>query len=126
MGYSPWSRKESDTTERLHFTSSLTQHAVLHLFVFTDQGWQTVPARGMMMQVPKRGCLHRILGSWSRPRLQGQCLGIWCEPSSGMIIPIVGMGDSKPSWNMAHESHWDFSVLSGTAGFCRVISESYI
>ena len=23
MGYSPWGRKESDTTERLHFTSSL-------------------------------------------------------------------------------------------------------
>ena len=23
MGYSPWGRKESDTTERLHFTSSI-------------------------------------------------------------------------------------------------------
>ena len=76
VGYSPWSRKESDTTEQLHFTSSLTQHAVLHLFVFTDQGWRTMPAGGMMMQVPKRGCLHRFLGSWSRPRLQCQCLGI--------------------------------------------------
>ena len=24
MGYSPWGRKESDTTERLHFTSLLS------------------------------------------------------------------------------------------------------
>ena len=26
MGYSPWGRKESDATERLHFTSSLLAH----------------------------------------------------------------------------------------------------
>ena len=26
MGYSPWGRKESDTTERLHFTSLFTLH----------------------------------------------------------------------------------------------------
>ena len=36
VGYSPWGRKESDTTERLHFTSSLysignsTQHSVIN------------------------------------------------------------------------------------------------
>ena len=39
----------------LFHTPSLTQHAVLYLFVFTDQGWQTMPVRGMMMQVPTKG-----------------------------------------------------------------------
>ena len=34
---------------------SLTPHALLHLFIFTAQGWQTMPARGMTMQVPTEG-----------------------------------------------------------------------
>ena len=29
VGYSPWGRKESDTTERLHFTSRVLTHFVL-------------------------------------------------------------------------------------------------
>ena len=28
MGYSPWDRKESDTTERLHFTFTLRSHGL--------------------------------------------------------------------------------------------------
>lgn len=97
----------------------------ISLYLLTKDGKPCQPEEWWCRYL-QRGCLHRILGFWSRPRLQGQCLGIWCEPCSRMIIPVVGMGDGKPSWNMAHESHWDFSVLSGTAGFCRVISEGCI
>ena len=32
MGYSPWSRKESGTTERLHFTSYQSFKTDLNLF----------------------------------------------------------------------------------------------
>lgn len=52
-------------------------------------------ARGMTMQVSTEGCPHRILGSWSRPSLQGQCLGIWYQPSPEMIIPVVEMGENN-------------------------------
>ena len=38
-----------------------------------------------------------------------------------MIIPIVGMGEDKPNWVMAHECPWDFSVHPGTAGFVGLI-----
>ena len=39
VGYSPWGRKESDTTEQLHFTSSLhtTQTPVGHFFKRADR-----------------------------------------------------------------------------------------
>ena len=37
MGHSPWGRKESDTTERLHFTLNKAEVEVfLELFCFLD------------------------------------------------------------------------------------------
>ena len=32
VGYSPWGHKESDMTERLHFTSSLLQLLIFYLY----------------------------------------------------------------------------------------------
>ena len=31
MGYSPWGRKESDTTERLHFVSIFSSRIIMRL-----------------------------------------------------------------------------------------------
>ena len=35
MGYSPWDRKESDTTEQLHFTSETIGALVFFQFLFS-------------------------------------------------------------------------------------------
>ena len=42
MGYSPWGRKESDTTERLHFTTHAvhTVHGVLRARILK---WSAIP-----------------------------------------------------------------------------------
>ena len=46
MGYSPWGRKESDTTERLHFTLFLNMHRIYILHTNIQQSVKIVISRG--------------------------------------------------------------------------------
>ena len=60
MGYSPWGRKESDTTERLHFHfSALEKEMATHSIVLAWRIPGTGEPGGLPGGLPSMG-LHRV------------------------------------------------------------------
>ena len=87
VGYSPWGHKESDTTERLHFTSYIysregngnrLQHSCLENSMDRGTWWATV---------------HGVTESWTR-------LSDWITNNTGQIVWIW----SQDSWLLLHIS----------------------
>ena len=67
MGYSPWGRKESDTTERLHFHF----HMVILGFPGGSDGRETTCNEGDLGSIPRLG---RATGGGHGNPLQYSCL----------------------------------------------------
>ena len=80
MGYSPWGRKESDMTERLHFTSlhfmddeaSLVAQMVKHLAAM-QKTW--VQSLGQEDPLEKEMATHSSIVAWRIP---------WTEKPGGL------------------------------------------
>ena len=51
VGYSPWGRKESDTTERLHFKSSFYTGQKETLTTFNSNSLNCVPCKPMLQKI---------------------------------------------------------------------------
>ena len=69
MGYSSWGRKESDTTERLHFTSLLMSPALSGKFFTTSATWEAHKGIGIQQFSCWQGRGRRKEGKTS---VQGQ------------------------------------------------------
>ena len=71
VGYSLWGRKESDTTERLHFTSRyafLVAQMVKHLSTMRETQVQSL---GWEDPLEKKKAIHSSILAWKNPMDRG-------------------------------------------------------
>ena len=64
IGYSPWGRKESDTTERLHFPCRATQDGWV-MMESSDKTWSTGEGNGKPLQY---SCLEDPMNNMKRQK----------------------------------------------------------
>ena len=83
-GYSPWGRKESDTTVQLHFTSQVVQWERIFKLPKQETQETEVPSLGGKDPLEKEMVIHPSILAWEIP---------WTEEPGG----LQSMGVSKNS-----------------------------
>ena len=78
MGYSPWGRKESDMTERLHFHFHLVAQTVKHLPAMRET-W--VRSLGLEDSLEEELAAHSSILAWKIPRMEepGRLQSMWSQ-----------------------------------------------
>ena len=102
IGYSPWGRKESDTTERLHFHFSNT-HTHIHTYTHVSSSWNPVSRKSTI--TPSSLCSRSQL-PWDCSRCQTSHLTralfwprspLWVSLATQMV-KIPSAGDLGSGW----------------------------
>ena len=102
VGCSPWGRKESGTTERLHFLfSALEKEMATHSSVLA---WR-IPGTGEPGELPSMG-LHRVGHDWSDLAAAAAQLSSWTttswDPRDAMLTDLSREPTAFPRWWEGH------------------------
>ena len=97
MGYSPWGRKDSDTTERLHFTSCIL--VTSEILVMPSHPNLALPTQGLDEDSQRLGA-GRCDVTWG---YRGYLGAFWFQPPASLAQPPTSKGTCW--WSSLEVSH---------------------
>ena len=100
-GYSPWGRKESDTTERLHFSFQVSIVALLlstEISVKINKHWYFTPLVGVSITTSNYGSWRPIPAKGSHQRTLEPVGSPWSLFGSLQRDTLVPVTTLSPSW----------------------------